>query len=352
MKSNRRLQLLNLFGKQMTPLDLLRHLGDMSQLAGVQPIELVDGSARGVRAVNLYNAAGLEMQVVPDRGMSITRLSYRGIPLPFISAVGTSHPAFAEPRGLGWLRTWPAGFLTPCGLTQVGSPCQDGTEELGLHGRVAQIPAQQVSWGAEWRAEQYVIWVEGQVRETAVFGENLLLHRRIWMRLDNPAFYVEDRVENQGFTPVPHMFLQHINLGFPLIDETARLVLPAHTTQPRDEAARLGLESCCEFSAPIPGYMEQVFYHDLKPNDEGQVKVNLENPAFDQGRGLGVMLRYAKADYPIFVEWKMMGEGLYVVGLEPANCHVGGRCKEREMGTLPMLAPQEKRTYRLEVALL
>lgn len=344
--------MVELFGKRYTPQDLLRRLGDMSQVAGVLPVELVEGNERGVRAVQLYNAASLEMTVVPDRGMAVTRLSYRGIPLPLISPVGTVHPAFAEPRGTGWLRTWPAGFLTPCGLTQVGSPCQDGDEELGLHGRLAQIPARQVSWGAEWQGDRYVLWVEGKLRETAVFGDNLLLHRRIWTTLENSTFWVEDRVENQGFSPAPHMFLQHINLGFPLVDETARLDLPAHTTQPRDEDARLGLAQCCEFSKPLHGYREQVFYHDLQPDAEGLVEVRLVNPAFSAGRGLGIALRYAKADYPIFVEWKMMGEGLYVVGLEPANCHVGGRCQEREMGSLPVLAPGESRNYRLEVQLI
>ena len=197
-----------------------------------------------------------------------------------------------------------------------------------------------------------MLWVEGKVRETRVFGENLLLHRRIWSKLDAAAFWIEDRVENLGFSPSPHMFLQHINLGFPLVDATTHLELPLHTTQPRDEEARRGLETCCEFEAPVPGYQEQVFYHDLQPDEAGQVQVRLVNPAFGGGQGLGVSLKYAKADYPIFVEWKMMGEGLYVVGLEPANCHVGGRCQERQMGTLPILAPQEKRTYRLEVQLI
>lgn len=341
--------MIQLFGKPYTPQDLLRRVGDLTQLAGVQAFELVDGSERGVRAVNLYNAAGLEMTILPDRGMSVTRLSYRGVSLPLISSVGAAHPAFAEPRGLGWLRSWPAGFLTPCGLTQVGSPCQDGSEELGLHGRVASIPARQVAWGAEWQDGEYILWVEGKVRETAVFGENLCLYRRIWSKLDAAAFWIEDRVENLGFSPAPHMFLQHINLGFPLVDSTTQLELPPHTTTPRDEEARQGLETCCEFSAPVAGYQEQVFYHELQPDEAGQVQVRLVNPAFGGGQGLGVTLQYAKADYPILVEWKMMGEGLYVVGLEPANCHVGGRCQERQMGTLPILAPQEKRTYQLEV---
>jgi hypothetical protein len=52
----------------------------------------------------------------------------------------------------------------------------------------------------------------------------------------------------------------------------------------------------------------------------------------------------------VLVEWKMMGEGAYVVGLEPANCHVEGRCVERERGTLQILEPGESRRYRLEIS--
>jgi hypothetical protein len=286
--------------------------------------------------------------VMTERGLSVTDLTYRGIPLPFTSAVGVPHPAYTQGRQ-GWLRTWPAGFLTPCGLTHVGPAISDGDEELGIHGRIASLPARNVSWGGGWRGDDYEVWVEGTAHETAVFGENLALTRRLWMRLDEPRFWIEDRVENLGFTPAPHMFLQHINLGFPLVGAATRLELPERETQPRDEAAQPGLAQCCEFSAPMAGYREQVFYHDLRPDERGQVAVRLVNPAFDGGHGLSVCLRYALADYPILVEWKMMGEGIYVVGLEPANCHVEGRVRERERGSLQMLAPQEIRLYRLEV---
>ena len=53
---------------------------------------------------------------------------------------------------------------------------------------------------------------------------------------------------------------------------------------------------------------------------------------------------------PVLVEWKMMGEGMYVVGVEPANCRVEGRVKERERGTLEMLDPLEKRNYRIGIS--
>jgi hypothetical protein len=338
---------MKLWGKNWTKMELLRHVGDMRQLSGVTPFELLEGSERGVRGAWLRNAAGLEMAVIAERGMGITEVRYRGLPLANLSAVGTPHPAFYDPHGREWLRAWPVGFLTPCGLSQAGAAGMDGAEELGLHGRIFGIPARQVRWGAEWQAENYLIWMEGEVRETAVFGENLSLHRRIWMRLDEPLFTIEDCVTNHGFAPAPLMFLQHINLGFPLLDENARLELGVHSTTPRDADAQAGLADCLRFSAPVAGYREQVFYHDLVPDVGGMVTVRLENPAL----GMALTLRYARSEYPVFAEWKMVGEGLYVLGLEPANCHVAGRAAERSAGTLEMIAPQQERRFTLEIGL-
>jgi hypothetical protein len=341
----------NLWGSPYSRLDLLRRVGDMRQLGTAEPFELVDGRQRGVRGVRLYNAAGLDLTVLPDRGMAITHLSWKGTSLPMFNGSDAAHPAFTEHSALGWLRTWPAGFLTTCGLTQVGSPDRDGEEDLGQHGRVAGIPAEQVSWGAAWQGEDYLIWVEGLVREGVPFGHNLALRRRIWTRLDEPRFWIEDRVTNLGFEPAPHMFLQHFNLGFPLVSAATRLELPAGECTPRDPDAVAGVADWHTFADPTPGYHEQVFYHDLQPDSQGLVHARLVNPHFQDGQGLSITWTYAKAEYPILVEWKMMGEGLYVVGVEPANCHVEGRVRERERGTLQILAPQEERSYRLEIAL-
>jgi hypothetical protein len=145
------------------------------------------------------------------------------------------------------------------------------------------------------------------------------------------------------------MFLQHINLGFPLVDVTTRLILPEHTTQPRDETAAVGLEECQSFSNPIPDYAEQVFYHDLSTDADGRVEVSLVNPSFNDGQGLGLTLRYPKNHYPVLVEWKMMRAGTYVVGLEPSNCFVEGRAAERASGRLQFLQPGEARHYAIEV---
>ncbi len=343
-----------LWGKTLSKMEILQRVGDIRQIAQIEPFELVDGNERGVRAVRMQNAAGLTLVVAADRGMAITDLCYQGIPLPFYTGVGVAHPAYSEPQGMGFMRAWPGGFLTPCGLNQVGSPVSEPEygvegESLGLHGRLSAIPAREVRWGGDWKEDNYWMWVEGQVHQVAMFGERILMHRRIAMWLDGSRFWIEDTVENQGFKPVPHMFLQHFNLGFPLVDSSTVLELPEHTTEPRDDAAREGIGSYNQFEMPQAGYQEQVFYHNLQPDLTGQVEVRLTNPAFDGGRGLRVTWKYALADYPFLVQWKMMGEGEYVAGIEPANCHVEGRPAERDRGTLQVLQPHEMRRYTIEV---
>lgn len=339
----------SLFGQEYSKTEILRRVSDMRQLAGAVPFELADGLERGTRGVRLYNAAGLDMNVITDRGMGITELSWGGTQLSLLTPVGSAHPSFGEQPGLGWLRTWPGGFVTVCGLTQVGSPNVDGQEELGQHGRAAGTPAGNVSWGGAWDGDSYTVWVEGTIREGVVFGPQVSLHRKLWMKVDEPRFWIEDRVTNESFHPAPLMLLQHFNLGFPLLDASAKLDLPQGSVTPRDATGAQGVDACTSFQAPEAGYREQVFYHDLQADENGWVRVGLRNDTFCGGKGVGVYWKYRKLDYPVLVEWKMMAEGLYVLGVEPANCHVAGRASERERGTLQWLQPHETKTFLIEV---
>ena len=48
----------------------------------------------------------------------------------------------------------------------------------------------------------------------------------------------------------------------------------------------------------------------------------------------------------------MLGEGTYVIGMEPANALVIGRDKERKWGTLQYIFPQEHRRFELEIGIM
>ena len=47
------------------------------------------------------------------------------------------------------------------------------------------------------------------------------------------------------------------------------------------------------------------------------------------------------------VQWKQLGMGEYVCGIEPGNAFVGGRKEERENGTLKYVEPGESVRERM-----
>jgi hypothetical protein len=344
--------MVQLFGRSWTQQELLRYAGNMSQLGGVRVSELQEGNARGVQVAEFETGSGLSFNVLLDRGMDIGAAKYRGASLAWESSNGPAHPAYFDPQGLGWLRTFHGGLVAGCGMTYVGSPTVDEGQSLGLHGRLNHLPATNVWADGMWRGDEYEMWVRGRMRESVVFGENITLTRRISTFLGSSRVSIRDMVANEGFQRSPHMMLYHCNFGFPLLAEGSELIAPDKKVTPRDAVAASGLDAHARYEAPIDGYQEQCFYHDLAADAAGFATVILANRDYNGGQGLGAYVKYRQAELPCFIQWKMVGAGTYVTGLEPANCLVEGRDKERARGTLQFLEPGEQREYLLEIGVL
>jgi hypothetical protein len=339
-----------LFGRSLTGWELLRRVGRLDQVAGIEPLVLDDGSARGVRALRVRTGSGLSFTVLPDRGMDLDAAEYRGVPLAWLSHTGVVAPSFREMQGEGWLRSFHGGLLVTCGLQNVGPPGERDGESLGLHGRISNTPASRVSYEARWDEEGCVLEARGEVHEGQVFGANLVLRRTISARVGESRIRIEDTVENEGFDPAPLMLLYHMNLGWPLLDETSHIVGPGRSgelPEPRDEEARGGLETWHRFPGPTPGFKERVFFHRPEAGAGGWTEARLENPALEGG--LALSIRFHPEELPEFIQWTMTGEGTYVVGLEPATCRVGGYEAEERAGRVIWLDPGEVRQSRLEV---
>ncbi len=341
-----------LFGSSWTRAELLEHVGDLSQVAGVRAGELADGLERGVRVADMYTGSGLQFNVLVDRGLDIGPASFCGAPLAWRSPTTVVAPAFFEPEGSGWLRGFGGGLVTTCGLTYFGAPSTDQGRPLGMHGRASYLPATHLSYGGSWEGDEYEMWVSGEVREASVFGENLVLRRRISSRLGESRLTVDDTVVNEGYASTPHMLLYHVTLGYPLLSEYSELLLSCIETRPRDEIAAARLGCHCQFEPPTPDFQEQVFYHTPRTDSSGYAHVALVNRSFGQGHGLGAYVRFRPDELPRFVQWKMMGQGAYACGLEPATNWVDGRAKERAEGRLTLLEPGESRHYRIEIGVL
>lgn len=341
---------MDLYGKSLAPWELRRRVGRLGQAAGIDPFVFDEGSAHGVRALRFRTGGGLSLDVLRDRGMDLGAAEYRGTPLAWLSPTGVVSPHFREFGEEEWLRSFGGGLLVTCGLQNVGEPSVRDGEELGLHGRISNTPAALLAREVRWDEEGCLLEVRAEVRESRVFGADLVLRRTVSARVGEPRVRIEDTVRNEGHYPEPLMLLYHINLGWPLLDETARLVGPGDPNEPpepRDTEAQKGLEDWDTFAAPTPGFRERVFYHRPRADAQGWAEARLENPSLEGGMALSV--RFRPEELPQFVQWTMTGEGTYVVGLEPATCRVGGYEREEAEGRVIHLSPGESRHFRLQI---
>lgn len=341
---------MKLNNQHYTRTEVLRRVGSIAQLGGARHCTLSDGRSNGVRAIDFDTGAGLRFTVLPDRGLDICSASYKGVNLVYRTPNGEVHPAFYEPGGLGWLRTFFGGLLTTCGLTYLGAPGVDRGEELGLHGRISTTPASRVADTSRWQGDDYLIEISGVIEECVLFGDKLRLTRTVSAMLGEKRLHIRDVVENYGFASSPFTVLYHINPGFPLLDAASRLVLSASETEPYDDRSAANMPDMLRFADPVPGFEEENFLHTMAADGEGRAHAAMVNPVLYGG--LGLFVSFDAATLPFLNEWKMMGEGEYVVGMEPCNAPCENRAVLRERGLLPMLEPGEVREMNLEIGAL
>lgn len=341
-----------IFEKDLKKEDLLKKVGDISQLGGIKLYEFIDGKERGIRAADICCPCGIYMTVLIDRGMDISNLFFKSVPLAWKSATKETSPTYYDNRDYEWLRTFFGGLLTTCGLTTMGLPGTDNGEELGLHGRISNTSAESICTNTKWVNDDYVMEISGKVRETKVFGDKLELSRKITTYMSTPKIIVEDSVENIGFSDSPIMILYHINIGYPLLDKASKLIEGKANIIPRDSLAKKDFGKLNEFSEPENNYKERVYFHDIEADKFGNSNIGVINSDFNNGEGIGLSLSFNKDNLPYFVQWKQIGEGEYVCGIEPANSYSRGRSVERDDGRLVTIKSGEIKKYRLEFNVL
>lgn len=327
---------------------MLKYVGDFSQLFGIKEYTLSGGKANGVKAFEVKNGSGLEFTVLADRCLDIAGLSFKGVNCSYISKTGIVAPQYFDESGIEFLRSFCAGFLTTCGLRNVGSPCEENGEAFNLHGRISNTPGEEVCAKTEWIDGVPVLTISGKMREARLFGEYLMLERKITCKYGENKITIQNTVENIGFKREALLLLFHFNLGYPLLDENAILVSPTAKLIPRDQEANKGESTYNQCQNPSPGYSEQVFYHNLKSDQSGDTSVALINKKL----GIGAALHFNKNQLFNFTQWKQMGEGEYVMGMEPGNCYVGGRLDPRNKATMEFLEPGEIRNFDITIELL
>ncbi len=311
-----------------------KYIGHPAQISGVEELILAKGKGKGMTLLQVRNGLGLEITLLADRAMDIARVTFKGNNLGYFSPCGYVALGFYDNRGAGFLKSFTAGFMTTCGLTAVGSPCTDNGEELPLHGTIANTPCENYSY-EETESE---ITVKAQVRDAAIFAHQLVLKREYRISKTENKVLLCDKIKNIGSAEAPLEVLYHCNIGYPLLSENTVLDIPASVTEPRNDHAKKGLSDCLKMEKPQRGYEEMCYYHTLS-----QGKVSAYSPDIKKR----VTISFDTAELPCFVEWKMMGEQDYVLGLEPGNCLPDGRDVMRQKGMLEFLKPDEEKRHHI-----
>ena len=258
----------------------------------------------------------------------------------FFSPCGYVSPKYYDKDGVGFLKSFTAGFLTTCGLSSVGSPCVDNGETLPLHGTISNTPADSISY----EVSDDEIRIRATVRDEVLFSHGLVLQREYVVPLMKNELYITDTVTNMGYTDTPLQMLYHFNVGYPLLDENTELKIYAESVTPRNEHAATDIDNCLNMEKPKCDYEEMCYYHKMS----GTAEVSVYNPKLARG----FVMSYDTSDLPYFTEWKMMGERDYVLGVEPGNTLPDGRNVMRERGLLEVLKVGETKTHKIKFTFL
>ena len=321
-----------------------------AQVGGIDAYTIDEGPARGVRALCVNTGAGLRYRVLVDRGLDIDQAFHNQHGLTFLSHKGLTPPTRALDRGLDWLKGFPVGLLTSCGPTNMGSPCIDKGEELGLHGPHSNTAATLESIiQPDPHAGRFDMSVTGLLRYGAFYGPCIELRRTIRSTLGSNRIDITDEFYNAANTPTPHQWLLHINFGYPLLDAGSEFCYDAAKVEPV-----AGSETSAAYFKPgnnykrIPNPLPEhrgpnsfVGYIYPKSARDGRATVGVVNRRL----GLGVAIHYNTKEFSRVANWQHWGRYEYVGALEPSTGTVEGRDRDRKLGLLQTLRPGARKTY-------
>ncbi len=336
----------------------MRRIGHISQVGGVQLLESGDGPSRAVRLLEFRTGSGFQFKVAVDRGMDVGYADFRGQSLAWIPSTALPGPWFHEQQdSFGWLRSALGGLNTSAGMVHIGNPetadvshynfPARSKETYGVHDRMATLPGQIIRYGEHWDGDDCFLEAQGRVIQAQAYGENLVLTRTYTAKLGESRFIMRDEIVNEGWLPTEHMLLYHMNIGFPVIDDGSEQIAPV--TKPPAVPAGLPVGDPTEYSrfiSPQKDWQLQGFELDMAAEPDGSVPVGIVNRD-----NFGVYVVYNQKQFPHYLEWRMMGEGQYAVGIEPCT-NTFGRDIARQLGQLITLQPGDKRIYETEVGIL
>ena len=294
-------------------------ISNFAQIASIRRYEMTEEPERGLRVLDCDNGR-LRFLLNESKALDLMQLYHMGQNVSFLSK-----NAFTA-REVPFSGRFEGGMLYTCGLDSVGA--REGFE---LHGSHHNTPARVT------RAEvnEKGILIEAEVRETALFGKNLLFRRRVFSAVGSETLEITDTLENCGTRAEDYCLLYHINVGYPMLDAGAELLDDAGEIIPRTPWAAEHLAERKKIGAPVDNEEEMCYFLRLKTP-----RVTLKNAAL----GKQFTLEWSQETLPHFVEWKSMASGDYALGLEPCTTELDERF------SFATIEKGEKRLFSLKLS--
>lgn len=269
-------------------------ISNFGQIAGIRRYTVTEGKEKGLDVIDCDNGV-LRFLLNVNKACDIMQLYHKGQNMTFVSKNG-----FMQ-KDLPFGNRFEGGMLYTCGLDSVGD--RDGFEP---HGTIHTTPAQII------RAEcgEEGILVEAIIRDTEMGGKNLALRRRITAAIGEASVTVEDKLVNEGYLDTQFCLLYHVNIGYPMLDEGAKVVAEFEKYEPRTPWAAENMDTAFSIEAPVPEKEEVCYFLTVKKPEVALVNEKL---------GKKFTVSYSGDTLPRFVEWKNMVSGDYALGLEPCT---------------------------------
>ncbi|MBR2837155.1 MAG: aldose 1-epimerase family protein [Kiritimatiellae bacterium] len=269
----------------------LAKVGSAEQICMAQRVQVTDGRGNGARQIYVANGK-LNFVLSESNALDILRLWHGGTNIGFVSKNGL----YTAPAD--FLGAFPAGMLYTCGLDAIG-----GVEGHPIHGRIHSIPAQV----REISADEDGVRVVADIRDTALFGQNLAVTRTVTTAAGSDEVRIEDRIENRAFRDEKYCMLYHVNVGYPVVDAGAKVSGNFVRSLPRTAWAEHEMAKMLEVEPPLDNAEETCYFHETADG-----RMSIENAALGKRFTVESSLRR-------FVQWKSRASGDYVVGLEPCT---------------------------------
>ena len=293
-------------------------ISNLMQVCSLRRYELTEGKERGLRVIDCDNGR-IRFLLNESKALDMMQLYHEGQNISFISKNGFTA------REIDFSKRFEGGMLYTVGLDSAGA-----REGFPLHGTFHNIPAKVI----EAVCDENGIRVVAEIEDTELFGKHLAVRRTVESKAGSENVTVADVLENRGTRAEDYCLLYHVNVGYPMLDETTYLLDDAAEVVPRTNWAAEHIGNRRKMTVPVPNQEEMCYFLRLKTP-----KVTLCNPKL----GRTFTLSWSGDTLPHFVEWKSMASGDYALGLEPCTTELDERFAYNTIG------PGEKIAFRVSI---